>query len=367
MSRGFHNIVALVAFACVLAIPLSGRAQAPSGDVPPAPYEPWSKALRRAGVLGPVGPPPKPCPPQKEGEVPSPCNLNLNARVEDAIFLPRVFTVEGSYGQSLCVRRMLCKEFRRAMKGTKRWKFSMPWSLNRLQFEFLLSMVAVVKQFYYSVEDDRDRGYATVGQFTAAYRHVLFADEEDKFLRRLALVAYAYKLGVSTPVLRHTYEGGCLALEINAYEYQRKSDRVLFRLAPLGVLREKFSKPQYKIGVKRYYLESMWTVEGLWRMGPTTLVVTGSVMPRYALKWTMRFESEIALRVRIPVQTMAPMWVNEVQLVPKVTYMYTSSPVLVDAYTPDVLSLLQSAGFLRMADYKQNLTAYVHVQVQLGK
>ena len=55
MTRGFHIIVATFAFACVLAIPLAGRAQAPAdkarpGDVPPAPYEPWSKALRRAGV-----------------------------------------------------------------------------------------------------------------------------------------------------------------------------------------------------------------------------------------------------------------------------------------------------------------------------
>lgn len=290
------------------------------------------------------------------------------APVDKLVRLPDSYRPRKDYLLSKKKRgRRVGEWLRRLRRPKKRRERPRHIYLDRFQYEFLLSIFGMVKQFYTGLENEQDKCYGHIGNFTALYRHNLFKGPVGSFRRRLSLVGYAFQIGVDTPFLVHRYKGGWMALELDAYNYGKDSDRLLFRLAPLGLHNEKAYIQRLGWKGDRWRPEAVGSFEGLWRLGLADLSISASMMPRYSRTWAFRMENELSLRIRVPVDPLAPLYISEVVLVPKFLHVFNSSPLRVGDRDPENLSLMEQAGLLNMGDFRHHLMGYIQVEFRIGR
>jgi len=237
-----------------------------------------------------------------------------------------------------------------------------------LQQELELGVSLQSQRFADSLVNTYDSNQATQGQFEITYRRALYPGARTWLERRMALVVYAYKLGVDTPLLRQLFTGGWLALEWSLFPYRRKlPGRLLVRAASLGghteLARDNLS------GKKRivFFLNAALSVEASYTYGPFTAVLSSTAMPRYDEKsFGTRVESSFALRVRLVRRTVAHAWLSEITLVPKLTHYYHSYPLLEEVRSAELTEELhQRVRTNGWSDLRHILTAYCNILFRL--
>lgn len=237
-----------------------------------------------------------------------------------------------------------------------------------MQQELSVGITTQSQRFADALVNTYDRNQATKGQFVVTYRRALFPNSRNWLEQRTALVVYAYKLGVDTPLLRQLFTGGWLALEWSLLPYRKKSPgRLLLRVASLGGHTE---LARDNITGKRrivFYLNAALSVEASYRYGPFTAVLSSTAMPRYEERsFGTRVESSIALRVRLMRRTVAHAWLSEITLEPKVTHYYHSYPLLEEvrsaALSEELQQRVRTYGW---SDLRHILTAYCNIQFRL--
>lgn len=254
----------------------------------------------------------------------------------------------------------------RKVRGKRALDYQPPEMIDRFQYEFLLNLVRTAKHFYQSVDNERDRSYGTIGQFTAAYRRVLFPFPKQEWEERLSASVFAYKLGTNTPEFSHMRTGGWAFLEYNMHSHRDKSHRFLLMLAPFGMMKDNVSYKKARSAATRWYMEAAGGVEGLWRLGAVSPSVRAFFIPKYDRNLAYRLHSELALQIQITTSdTFSARWFTEVILVPKVLYLYNSDSVVREVATDGVLRKWPLPGWLGWLDFRKDLTLYLQVEFRL--
>ncbi len=286
--------------------------------------------------------------------------------------LPRsYFALNDNDGVDECtINRRLMRVVRwtteRKGRGKRALDNQTPVMIDRFQYEFLLNLVRTAKHFYQSVDNERDRSYGTIGQFTAAYRRVLFPFPKQEWEDRLSASVFAYKLGTNTPEFSHMRTGGWAFLEYNMHSHRDKSHRFLLMLAPFGVMKDNVSYKKARSAVTRWHMEAAGGVEGLWRLGVVSPSVRALFIPKYDRNPAYRFHSELALQIQITtLDTFSARWFTEVILVPKVLYLYNSDSLVREVATDGVLRKWPLPGWLGWLDFRKDLTLYLQVEFRL--
>ncbi|MCD6497535.1 MAG: hypothetical protein J7M25_04420 [Deltaproteobacteria bacterium] len=261
---------------------------------------------------------------------------------------------------------MLWFERKRVVTG-KRRRYRLPWDLERFQYEFLLDVVRMAKEFYVSFEGEKDRSYGTIGQYMASYRRALYPRPDGFWQQRLAVAAHLYKLGTSSYRHSHLFQGGWAALEFDLYPLSEEDHRILLSLAPLGLMREKLRDRQVGIHSKTWWAEMVVGAEALWRLKWGTPVIFAYWMPRWGRIYSHRIHSELAFRLHVHVDESVRGWFQSVTIVPKIMYLYTSRPWVV---VPRLSREEAREFFFSMLPWtrlKDNVTFYVQVVMRLAK
>lgn len=238
--------------------------------------------------------------------------------------------------------------------------------VDRFQYEFLLNLVQTVKHFYQTVDTERDRTYGTIGQFTAAYRRVLFPVPRSIWEERLSVSAFAYKLGTNTPNFSHMRTGGWAFLEYNMHSHEDPTHRFLVMLAPVGILKDNVNYKRARSAATRWLVEAAGGVEGLWDLGRVAPTVRALFAPRYGKNWAYRLHSELALQIRITsLDSFSARWFSEVVLVPKLVYLYSSDSLADNSILGEMKWEWPLPGWLGWLDFRKDLTAYLQVEFRL--
>jgi len=296
------------------------------------------------------------------------CPLRLWLGCTRLFGLPRLFALAAKRRLALQVDRHL----RRLLRKSRHPLTGVPdrslLRLAGLRQELDVSLSLQSQRFADSLVNTYDRNHPTQGQFVVTYRHALFPRTASWLEQRMALVVYAYKIGVDTPLLRQLFTGGWLALELSLFSYHRRlPGRLLVRLASLGwhteLARDNIS------GKKRVvlFLNAAVSVEASYRLGPFTAVLSSTAMPRYDEKsFGTRVESSFALRVLLMRRTVAHAWLSEITLEPKVTHHYHSYPLLQEIRSAELTEELQQrVRTFGWSDLRHILTAYCNILFRL--
>jgi hypothetical protein len=236
------------------------------------------------------------------------------------------------------------------------------------QRELNLGISLLSQRFADVLVNTYDRNQSTHGQFVVTYRHALYPHSRNWLEQRMALVVYAYQIGVDTPLLRQLFTGGWLALEWSLHPYRRRHPgRLLVRLSSLGghteLARDNVS------GKRRiaFRLNAALSVEASYRLGPVTAVFGSTAMPRYQERsFSTRVESSLSFRVQIFRHKMAQARLSEIILEPKVTHYYHSDPLIEEirssALTEELQQRVRAFGW---SDLRHILTAYCNILFRL--
>jgi hypothetical protein len=254
--------------------------------------------------------------------------------------------------------------------GNDSLKYDTPYEeiIGRFEYEFLLNLVQTAKQFYNSFEDERDKSYGTIGQFTAIYRRVLVSLPRNEWEERMSASAFAYKLGTDTPTFKHMRTGGWAFLEYNMHSYRDPTHRFLLMFAPVGILKDKMAYRESGVSGTKWSLEAATGVEGVWDLGMVSPVVRAHWIPRYAKTFCFRVQTELSLRIRVLVDDdRAGFWFSEVTLVPKFLYMYNSHPLVHELSSPREILSWRMPGWLDWFDFRRDLSAYLQVEFRLKR
>lgn len=300
------------------------------------------------------------------------CLMQMDSGLDFQLGLPRRFIEEweaAAEKKKRTKRRVLRsilwtaerkKEGRRAMEDRT------PDLIDRFQYEFLLNLVQTVKHFYQTVDTERDRTYGTIGQFTAAYRRVLFPVPRSIWEERLSASAFVYKLGTNTPNFSHIRTGGWAFLEYNMHSHEDPTHRFLVMLAPVGILKDNVNYKRARSTAVRWLVEAAGGVEGLWDLGRVAPTVRALVAPRYGKNWAYRLHSELALQIRITsLDSFTARWFSEVVLVPKLVYLYSSDSLADNSIVGEMRWEWPLPGWLGWLDFRKDLTAYLQVEFRL--
>jgi hypothetical protein len=254
-------------------------------------------------------------------------------------------------------------------KGRETLRYETPTDLiGRFEYEFLLNLVQTAKQFYNSFEDERDKCYGTVGQFTAIYRRVLVTMPRNTWEERLSGSVFAYKLGTDTPRFEHMRTGGWAFLEYNMHSYRDPTHRFLLMFAPVGILKDKVAYRESGVSGSRWSIEAATGVEGVWDLGIVSPVIRAHWIPQYAKSFKFRVQTEIAMRIRVLVDNKrVGFWFSEVTLVPKFMYMYNSHPLVHELSTTREVLSWRMPGWLHWFDFRRDLSAYLQVEFRLRR
>ena len=299
-------------------------------------------------------------------------NLVRMSSIQVHLGLPRSHLISGM--RRLKTHKMLGRRLQESVLWTARKKRegegaledSTPYLMDRFEYEFLLNLVRTAKHFYSGVDDERDRSYGTIGQFTAAYRHVLFPNPKNIWEDRLSASVFVYKLGTNSPEFKHMRTGGWAFLEYNMHTYRDPTHRFLLMLAPVGMVKDNVAYKKARSSAVRWAIESAAGVEGLWKLGMVSPSVRAFFIPRYDKVWAYRLHSEVAIRIRISeLDVFTSRWFTEVVLVPKLLYLYNSDPIVTQVTTGQVLRKWPLPGWLDWLDFRKDLTAYVQVEFRL--
>ncbi len=280
----------------------------------------------------------------------------------------RLFALSATRSPALRVDRRIRKLRQKAYNPLTGAQSPSLLRLAGFQAELDLGVFMQSQRFADGLVNTYDHNQATHGQFVVTYRRALFPGGRSWLEKRMALVVYAYKLGVDTPLLRQLFTGGWLALEWSLFPYRRKlPGRLLLRVASLGghteLARDNIT------GKKRilFYLNAALSVEASYTYGPVTAVLTSTAMPRYdEQSFGTRVESSLALRVRLVRRTVAHAWLSEITLEPKVTHYYHSFPLLEEVRSAELTEELQQrVRTYGWSDLRHIVTAYCNIRFRL--
>ena len=200
-------------------------------------------------------------------------------------------------------------------EGQSALEESTPYLIDRFEYEFLLNLVRTAKHFYRGVDDERDRSYGTIGQFTAAYRQVLFPRPKNIWEDRLSASVFVYKLGTNSPEFKHMRTGGWAFLEYNMHTYRDPTHRFLFMLAPVGMVKDNVAYKKARSSAVRWGHRVSSRDGSLWKLGMVSPSVRAFFIPRYDKVWAYRLHSEVAIRIRISeLDVFTSRWFTEVVL-----------------------------------------------------
>ena len=258
------------------------------------------------------------------------------------------------------------RELGRIRTGRGR-RYRLPMGIDRFHYEFFVDVVRTAKQFYRSFTADKDRVYATIGQYVAVYRRAVEPLPGNWWEEHLAWSVRVYKLGVSTHRFTHTFRGGWAAVEWDFYPLVDHDERLSLFVGPLGLLKETLNDRDSGIKGKTWIGEAVAGVEGQWRRGIFLPTVRLFWMPRYAKTYAHRIESEFSLPVRIGAWILESDWVSDMRVVPKLTYNYISQPIVVKPKLSRKEALAVFLSFLPWLRFKNNFTFYVQVEFRLRK
>jgi hypothetical protein len=257
-----------------------------------------------------------------------------------------------------------CKKEQEGIDDTLRYEAL--YMLDRFEYEFLLNLVRTAKDFYHSFEGDKDKTYGTIGQFTAIYRRVIFEHPRNKWEERLSASVFAYKLGTDTPTFSHMRTGGWAFVEYNLHSYRDPTHRFLLMAAPLGIFKDKIAYREAGVTGSRWTAEAAAGIEGSWKIGMVSPEVRAYWAPRWAKFYAYRLYAEFAMPIRITVtDTVAGRAFSEVNLVPKVLYIYNSHPIAPELGTKRELFSWRLPGWLEWLDFRKDLSAYIQVEFRL--
>jgi hypothetical protein len=296
------------------------------------------------------------------------CPLRLWLGCTRLFGLPRLFALAATRLPAMRADRHLRKLQRKFMHPLTGAPYRSLLRLAGFQHELSVGVSMQSQRFADSLVNTYDRNHPTQGQFVVTYRRALFPRSGSWLEQRTALVVYAYKIGVDTPLLRQLFTGGWLALEWSLFPYHRRlPGRILLRVASLGghteLARDNVS------GKKRivFYLNAALSVEVSYRLGPVTAVLSSTAMPRYdEQSFGTRVESSLALRIRLVRRTVANAWLSEITLEPKVTHYYHSYPLLKEIRSTELTEeLLQRVRTFGWSDLRHILTTYCNILFRL--